>query len=107
MRSLLAVRPAPHSNRAVPDQTAVRRTFSLEDQRLFGALSGDTNPLHLHDDFARGTMFKGRIAHGMLSASFISTVVGTKLPGPGAVYVSQTLNFRAPVHVGDVRQDGD
>lgn len=77
------------------------KTITEADIQAFAGVSGDTNPLHLHDDFARGTMFKGRIAHGMLSASFISTVVGTKLPGPGAVYVSQTLNFRAPVHVGD------
>ncbi len=77
------------------------KTITEADIQSFAGVSGDTNPLHLHDDFARGTMFKGRIAHGMLSASFISTVVGTKLPGPGAVYVSQTLNFRAPVRVGD------
>jgi 3-hydroxybutyryl-CoA dehydratase len=77
------------------------KTITEADIQTFAGVSGDTNPLHLHDDFARSTMFKGRIAHGMLSASFISTVVGTKLPGPGAVYVSQTLNFRAPVRVGD------
>ena len=77
------------------------KTITEADIQAFAGVSGDTNPLHLHDEFARSTMFKGRIAHGMLSASFISTVVGTRLPGPGAVYVSQTLNFRAPVRVGD------
>jgi 3-hydroxybutyryl-CoA dehydratase len=77
------------------------KTITEADIQTFAGVSGDTNPLHLHDEFARSTMFKGRIAHGMLSASFISTVVGTKLPGPGAVYVSQTLNFRSPVRVGD------
>ena len=77
------------------------KTITDADIQSFAGVSGDTNPLHLHDDFARTTMFKGRIAHGMLSASFISTVVGTRLPGPGAVYVSQTLNFKAPVRVGD------
>jgi 3-hydroxybutyryl-CoA dehydratase len=77
------------------------KTITEADIQTFAGVSGDTNPLHLHDEFAKTTMFKGRIAHGMLSASFISTVVGTKLPGPGAVYVSQTLNFRAPVRVGD------
>jgi len=77
------------------------KTITEADIQSFAGVSGDTNPLHLHEDFARTTMFKGRIAHGMLSASFISTVVGTKLPGPGAVYVSQTLNFKAPVKVGD------
>jgi len=77
------------------------KTVTDADIQCFAGVSGDTNPLHLHDDFAKSTMFKGRIAHGMLSASFISTVVGTRLPGPGAVYVSQTLNFKAPVRVGD------
>ena len=70
------------------------KTVTEADIQAFAGVSGDTNPLHLHDEFARSTMFKGRIAHGMLSASFISTVVGTRLPGPGAVYVSQTLNRR-------------
>src|SRR4029079_5532311 len=77
------------------------KTITEADIQSFAGVSGDTNPMNLHEDFARTTMFKGRIAHGMLSASFISTVVGTKLPGPGAVYVSQTLNFKAPVKVGD------
>ena len=78
------------------------KTITEADIQAFAGVSGDTNPLHLHDDFARGTMFKGRIAHGMLSASFISTVVGTKLPGPGAVYRSQSMKFRRPVKIGDV-----
>lgn len=68
----------------------------------FAAVSGDNNPLHLDEDYAAGTQFKGRIAHGMLSASFISAVIGTGLPGPGAVYMSQNLKFRAPVRIGDV-----
>ena len=68
----------------------------------FAAVSGDNNPLHLDEDYAAGTQFKGRIAHGMLSASFISAVLGTGLPGPGAVYMSQNLKFRAPVRIGDV-----
>jgi len=67
----------------------------------FAGVSGDTNPIHLHDGFARTTRFGQRIAHGMLSGSFISTVIGTKLPGPGAVYISQTMNFMAPVLVGE------
>ena len=69
--------------------------------RAFAGVSGDTNPIHLHDGFARTTRFGQRIAHGMLSGSFISTVIGTKLPGPGAVYISQTMNFMAPVIIGD------
>lgn len=76
------------------------RTVTEADIVLFCGISGDTNPVHLDHEFAKNTIFKGRIAHGMLTASFISTVLGTKLPGPGCVYVSQNLKFRAPVHIG-------
>ena len=68
---------------------------------LYAGISGDTNPVHLNQEYASGTMFQGRIAHGMLSASFISAVLGTKLPGPGCIYISQTLKFKAPVRSGD------
>ncbi len=67
----------------------------------FATVSGDTNPVHLEEDFARQTRFKERIAHGLLSASFISAVLGTRLPGPGCIYLSQNLKFRAPVRIGD------
>lgn len=77
------------------------RTVTEDDIARFAELSGDDNPVHLDEEFARGTLFKGRIAHGMLSAAFISTALGTRLPGPGCVYLSQTLNFKAPVKVGD------
>ena len=77
------------------------RTVTEADIAAFAGVSGDTNPIHLHDGFARTTRFGQRIAHGMLSGSFISTVIGTKLPGPGAVYISQTMNFMAPVIIGD------
>ena len=77
------------------------KTVSEADIAAFAGVSGDTNPIHLHDGFARTTRFGERIAHGMLGGSFISTVIGTKLPGPGSLYVSQTLNFRAPVKIGD------
>jgi 3-hydroxybutyryl-CoA dehydratase len=77
------------------------RTVSDADIVAFAGVSGDTNPIHLHDGFARTTRFGQRIAHGMLSGSYISTVIGTKLPGPGAVYISQTMNFMAPVIIGD------
>lgn len=77
------------------------RTVTDADIAAFAGVSGDTNPIHLHDGFARTTRFGQRIAHGMLSGSFISTVIGTKLPGPGAVYISQTMNFMAPVMIGD------
>ena len=71
------------------------------DIEAFADVSGDVNPVHLNQEFADRTMFRGRIAHGMLTASFISTVIGTKLPGPGCIYVSQNLKFKAPVRAGD------
>ncbi|HAH09507.1 MAG TPA: (R)-hydratase [Alphaproteobacteria bacterium] len=77
------------------------KTVTEADIVLFAGVSGDTNPVHLDEEFAKPTMFKTRIAHGMLSAGFISTVLGTKLPGPGAIYMSQTLKFKAPVKIGD------
>ena len=77
------------------------KTVTEADIMAFAGVSGDTNPIHLHEGFARSTRFGQRIAHGMLSGSFISTVIGTKLPGPGAIYVSQTMNFMAPVLIGD------
>ena len=77
------------------------KTVTEADIMAFAGVSGDTNPIHLHEAFAKTTRFGQRIAHGMLSGSFISTVVGTKLPGPGSVYVSQTLSFTAPVSIGD------
>jgi 3-hydroxybutyryl-CoA dehydratase len=77
------------------------RTVTDADVVLFAGISGDINPVHMSSEYAAATMFKGRIAHGMLTASFISTVLGTKLPGPGCIYVSQNLKFRAPVRIGD------
>ncbi len=68
----------------------------------FAEISGDTNPVHLDEEYAKTTRFKGRIAHGLLTAGFISTVLGTKLPGPGSIYLHQDLIFRAPVRIGDV-----
>lgn len=77
------------------------KTVTEADIVLFAGISGDTNPVHLNQEYASGTMFQGRIAHGMLSVSFISAVLGTKLPGPGAIYMSQTVRFKAPVRAGD------
>lgn len=77
------------------------KTITDADICMFAGVSGDTNPVHLNDEYAKATMFKSRIAHGMLGAAFISAVFGTKLPGPGCIYVSQTLKFKAPVRVGD------
>ena len=75
---------------------AFGKTVTEADIMAFAGVSGDTNPVHLHHDFAANTLFKGRVAHGMLSASFISTILGTKLPGPGCIYVSQNIQFKAP-----------
>jgi 3-hydroxybutyryl-CoA dehydratase len=80
------------------------KTVTDADIVLFSGVSGDTNPLHLNRDFATGTRFGGPIVHGMLTASFISTVIGTRLPGPGSIYLSQSLRFKAPVRVGDTVQ---
>lgn len=77
------------------------RTITYDDVAAFGALTGDTNPVHFNKQYAAGTRFKAPIVHGMLSASYISTVLGTKLPGAGAIYMSQTLKFLAPVYHGD------
>ncbi len=67
----------------------------------FAEISGDRNPIHLSEHFAARTVFGGRIAHGLYTASLISAVIGTRLPGPGAIYLSQTLQFKAPVKIGD------
>ena len=71
------------------------------DVKVFSNVSGDTNPLHLNNNFARDSLFKGKVVHGMLTASLISTVIGTKLPGPGCIYIEQNLKFKAPVKIGD------
>lgn len=77
------------------------RVISDTEIEAFANASGDRNPLHFCDDHAAGTIFKGRIAHGILTASLISAVIGEQLPGHGAIYMSQTLKFRAPVRPGD------
>lgn len=84
-------------------QTAERsHTVTEATIAAFAEVSGDHNPVHLDAEFAATTSFKERIAHGMLSAAYISAVLGNDLPGPGAIYLSQTLNFRRPVKIGDV-----
>ena len=77
------------------------KTVTETDIVLFAGVSGDTNPVHLNHEFAKQSVFKGPVAHGMLTASFISTVIGTKLPGPGCIYLSQALRFLRPVRAGD------
>ena len=82
-------------------EASLARTVSVADILAFSEVTGDKNLVHLDPEFAAKTIFKGPIAHGMLTASYISAVFGSELPGPGAIYVSQTLNFRAPVRAGD------
>ena len=77
------------------------KTVTETDIVTFAGISGDTNPVHLNKVFAEDTIFKERIAHGMLSASFISAVLGTRLPGPGCIYLRQSLSFRSAVKIGD------
>ena len=77
------------------------KTVTEQDIIAFAEVTGDKNPVHLDAAYAAKTMFKQRIAHGMLTAGYISAVFGMELPGPGAIYVSQTLNFKGPVKIGD------
>src|SRR6188508_1986829 len=77
------------------------KTVASSDVVGFAEVTGDRNPIHLSEHFAAKTTFGTRIAHGLYTASLISAVLGTRLPGPGAIYISQSLNFRAPVRIGD------
>ena len=83
------------------DSAEFAKTISESDIYLYAGLTGDFNPAHVNEAYAQKTFFKTRIAHGMLAAGLISTVGGNMLPGPGAVYVRQELDFLAPVHIGD------
>ena len=80
---------------------SIAKTVTEADIILFAGISTDVNPAHIDEEYSKGTMFGGRIAHGMLSAGFISAVLANKLPGPGTIYLSQTLKFKAPVRPGD------
>lgn len=86
---------------SVGQSAELTRTVSDGDLTAFAAVTGDDNPVHLDEAFAKTTSFGGRIAHGMLSAGYISAVIGTQLPGSGAIYLEQTLRFRRPVRIGD------
>jgi 3-hydroxybutyryl-CoA dehydratase len=87
---------------AVGMRETFAKTVKNEDVIGFAELSGDHNPIHLSEHFARKTRFGGRIVHGLYTASLISALIGMRLPGPGSVYISQSLNFRGPVKIGDV-----
>ena len=85
----------------VGEEATLSRTISDADIRTFAEISRDRNPIHIDDEYAQGTPFGGRIAHGMLVAGLISAVLGTQLPGPGAIYMNQSLRFTSPVYPGD------
>ena len=85
----------------VGDKASFTKTITEADVYNYAGVTGDFNPAHINESFAKNTMFKGRIAHGMIAAGLISTVLGTRLPGPGCIYVSQDLKFTAPVYFDD------
>jgi 3-hydroxybutyryl-CoA dehydratase len=86
---------------SVGQTASFAKTVSESDVYLFAGITGDFNPAHVNETYAKNTAFKTRIAHGMLSAGLISNVLGNQLPGPGTIYMQQQLNFRAPVAIGD------
>ncbi|RBP43978.1 MaoC family dehydratase [Garciella nitratireducens] len=85
----------------IGDKASIAKTITEGDVYLFAGITGDQNPAHINEEVAKNTMFKGRIAHGMLSAGLISAVLGMYLPGPGTIYMGQELKFTAPVRFGD------
>ncbi|MEJ2134808.1 MAG: MaoC family dehydratase [Desulfofustis sp.] len=85
----------------VGEQASFSKTISESDVYLYAGITGDFNPAHVNEDYAQTTAFKTRIAHGMLTAGLISNLLGTRLPGPGSIYMSQSLKFLAPVTIGD------
>ena len=98
---MLALRTLFFEDLTVGMAERLRKTVSSSDVVGFAEVTGDRNPIHLSEHFAAKTAFGTRIAHGLYTASLISAVLGTRLPGPGAIYISQTLNFRAPVKIDD------
>ena len=85
----------------IGDSAEFSKTIAEADIYLFAGITGDLNPAHINEEYAKNTFFKGRIAHGMLLAGFISSVIGCQLPGPGSIYIKQDLKFRAPGRIGD------
>jgi 3-hydroxybutyryl-CoA dehydratase len=92
---------AKYEDVKVGDSAEVAHTFTEQDIQTFGDLSGDFNPLHFDEEWAKQTMFGGRIAHGILTAALVSNVIGMKLPGTGTIYLSQKMRFRGPVRIND------
>jgi 3-hydroxybutyryl-CoA dehydratase len=85
----------------IGEKASISKTISAEDIDCFGRLTGDLNPVHMDPEFAAKSLFKERIAHGLLTGSLISAVFGTRLPGPNTIYLRQEMNFLAPVKIGD------
>jgi len=83
------------------ERASISRRITESDVQMFSEVTGDVNPVHMDEDFSKRTIFGGRVVHGMLLGGLISAVLGTKLPGPGAIYLSQTMKFVAPVRIGD------
>ena len=89
------------SRLSIGQSASSSKTISEYDVYAFAGITGDLNPAHINQEYAASTRFQGRIAHGILSAGLISAAIGMQLPGPGTIYLGQTLSFRAPVHIGD------
>ncbi|MDF1688035.1 MAG: MaoC family dehydratase [Cycloclasticus sp.] len=85
----------------VGQSASMSKTVTEADIILFAGITGDFNPAHIDEEYAKKSIFKGRIAHGMLSAGFISATLAMKLPGPGTIYLGQSMKFKAPVKIGD------
>ena len=83
------------------DKASFSKTITDADVTIFAGLTGDFNPVHIDSVYAKNTIFKNRIAHGMLGGSLVSTVLGTRLPGPGTIFMEQNLKFKMPVYIGD------
>jgi 3-hydroxybutyryl-CoA dehydratase len=92
---------AYYEDLALGQSASMEKTVTARDVEIFGEATGDLNPVHFDEDYARKTIFRGRVAHGALSIGFISAVVGTKLPGPGTIFLSARTDFKAPVRIGD------
>ena len=95
------IREVKFADIAIGDTASFSKTITEHDVYAFAGLSGNFNPVHVDEEFARNTRFKGRIAHGLLAAGLISTVIGTALPGANAIYLAQELVFKSPVMFGD------
>ncbi|WP_275627375.1 MaoC family dehydratase [Pseudomonas sp. 273] len=96
------VQNVPYAELEVGQKASFQRPVGERDIQLFAEVSGDRNPVHLDADYAAATLFKERIAHGMLSGALISAAIATTLPGPGTIYLGQSLRFTRPVKIGDV-----